>query len=156
VSREGRESFRDPQILTPEGREAERRRRARDPSVQEACPDAEQRELSVHRGLNDLQIQTARRLGRIAEAGILVEDLRCPWCGSTVKWSCLDGGGSADCELGTMVSRRPGGLGRPLCFWPGADLQRDLRGQVVVVWDRVLGDGARMHPRPLPWPPAER
>lgn len=136
-------SSQDASLLTPEGREAARQTMLKIPLSDE--PETpEQLEYRVHRRLTELQMGLARVLGRIVPAGTPATDLRCPWCGSTVEWNCLEGGGSAHCEEGTMVSIRFV-ANKPYCFWPGADVQRDLQGEVLVTWDRALGDG---HVRP--------
>lgn len=55
-----------------------------------------------------------------------VDGLRCPVCGTSVKWSCGIGEhptGRADCENGRMVSRRDK-IGTPSCPWPGTPVVR--------------------------------
>jgi hypothetical protein len=67
------------------------------------------------------------RMGRL----LPVDDLRCPRCGTTVKWSCGTGEhptGRADCENGRNVSRRLGS--GPSCAWPGTKVVR-LLGRVL-------------------------
>lgn len=59
--------------------------------------------------------------------------LRCPRCGSTVKWSCAAGRyftGRADCENGRQVSRRIRPTPEP-CDWPGTRVVRLPLGGVV-------------------------
>jgi hypothetical protein len=60
-----------------------------------------------------------------------VDDLRCPVCGTSVKWACGTDEhptGRADCENGRNVSRRLGS--GPSCAWPGTKVIR-LLGQVL-------------------------
>jgi hypothetical protein len=67
------------------------------------------------------------RMGRL----LPVDDLRCPLCGTSVKWSCGTDEhpvGKADCENGRNVSRRIGS--GPSCAWPGTRVIR-LLGRVL-------------------------
>lgn len=67
------------------------------------------------------------RMGRLRS----VDDLRCPVCGTSVKWSCGTDErpiGKADCENGRNVSHRLGS--GPSCSWPGTRVVR-LLGRVL-------------------------
>lgn len=74
-----------------------------------------------------------------------IDALRCPLCGTSVKWNCptaQGSGGHADCEAGRRVTRRVVGPEVPPCSWAGASTYRHA-GEVWVEepWPRGDDEG---------------
>ena len=133
------------EVLTPEGREEARLLLLAEPRASRHETNEEQA-TRVHRRLNQMQTEAARRLGRYVATGTSVEGLLCPWCGTPVAWACGHDRGRADCQDGTMVSRRFSE--RPCCFWPGANIRRLGDERITVVRDLALDDKTMM-PQPV-------